>query len=463
MKKSEELFYLIQSLSKSEKRYFKLSSQGSDEAEYLLLFNAIEAQKTYDEAAIKTQFQDKAFINQLTTIKNYLKHRILQALRCYHAKISVQAELIDIIRNIEILFHKGLYTICNSELKRAEKKATHYQQDVLLFQIKDWKRKVHQATHPHDTATISHIIEAQQEALTVTQEYTNLLLVNTDPTNFSTSTKKTHQLHNSTLQTLHQFKKLLAGNRTEKARQAIESLVKEWEQHPELLKEYFARYFSVCNHHLEYLMHQKMHKEAFVRILLLKQKIETINTTSVALIKEILKLYATEIQIHQKLSDLHNSKPTIANIQAFVERHQQLIPQERWLAFRFQFALLHYQKNEDLQAHYWSQHIIDRYTKKDDPTHITNTYWLHLLIAYRRQDKPAIRTYSSDAKKHIKKSKNIESYERILFRFLSKTIDLPNDQKKAAFRQLQEDLATHTIPPTVAIHIPFEQWITGNL
>ena len=114
MKKNEELFFLIKSLSKSEKRYFKVSIPHTENAEYLQLFDAIDRQKTFDEEAIKSQFMDKAFVNQLTTIKNYLKNKIFQSLRSFHSKLSVNTELLDIIRNVEILYHKGLcYFIYN--------------------------------------------------------------------------------------------------------------------------------------------------------------------------------------------------------------------------------------------------------------------------------------------------------------------------------------------------------------
>ena len=162
MKKNEELFYLIQSLSKSEKRYFKLSITGNESVEYLQLFDAIEAQKSYNEGDIKIFFKDKAFINQLTTIKNYLKQRILQSLRNYHSKTSKNAELLDIIRNVEILFQKGQYTICQSELSRAEKKAKNFQQNMLLFHIQDWKRKVHQALYPQDFESLKTIVLTQK-------------------------------------------------------------------------------------------------------------------------------------------------------------------------------------------------------------------------------------------------------------------------------------------------------------
>ena len=70
MKPSTELFNLIQSLSKSEKRFFKLSSSLHDaEKNYLKLFDDIEKKKEYDDQEIKELFKNEKFINHLPSEK----------------------------------------------------------------------------------------------------------------------------------------------------------------------------------------------------------------------------------------------------------------------------------------------------------------------------------------------------------------------------------------------------------
>ncbi|WP_109851166.1 hypothetical protein [Aquimarina sp. AU58] len=462
MKKNEELFYLIQSLSKSEKRYFKLSTQGNESSEYLNLFDAIEAQKEYDEAQIKALFKDKAFVTQLTTIKNYLKQRILQSLRNYHSRISKNAELIDIIRNVEILFHKGQYTICLSELNRAEKKAKNFQQDVLLFHIQDWKRKVHQALYPQDFETFKTIIQKQKETLESTNEYISLLLANIDPTQFSLSHKKSVSLQNKTLKTLHKYRKQLLAKHTDKAKQTLEDLIKEWEQNPELLKEYFAMYFSVNNNLLGFLVFKKQYKEAFVRILLLKQKALAIGTTSAALIKEKLRLYNIELEIHRNLKELHTTHEIIDEIQNFIELHKTLVPNNYWLSFRFQFANIYFLKKDNKKALQWINDILNHQTKKDRKDLITYTYWLNLLVHYELGNGFTLRYLINSMKKHLKKQKNIVFYEKIVLKFLSKTVEYDVIEKRKAFAVLKEQLEEHPIPNHILGYVDFKEWMNRN-
>jgi len=73
MKPSTELFDLVKSLTKSEKRFFKLSSSlQSGEKNYLKIFYVIDRQKSYDEEAIKEQFKKETFIKHFPSEKNHL-------------------------------------------------------------------------------------------------------------------------------------------------------------------------------------------------------------------------------------------------------------------------------------------------------------------------------------------------------------------------------------------------------
>jgi len=460
MKKNEELFYLIKSLTKSEKRHFKLHAQGGESAEYLTLFNAIEAQKTYDETKIKELFKEKAFVTQLTTIKNYLKHRILQSLRTYHSRISKKAELTDIIRNVEILFHKGQYKICESELKRAEKKAKNFQHDLLLFHIQDWKRKVHQVMCPQDFETIKTIAQKQKDTLKSTTEYIDLLLANIDPTQFSLSHKKSISLQNKTLKTLHKYRKLLAKGDHAKAKRTIEELIKEWEQNPTLLKEYFTMYFSICNNLLGFLVFKKQYKEAFVRILLIKQKANEIETISAAFIKEKLRLYNIELEIHRNLKELHTTHEIIDEILNFTKNHKSLVPDNYRLSFSFQFTTIYFLKKDYKKSLHWINEILNNQTKKDRQDLITYTYWLNLLVHYELSNEFTLQYLIDTIKKRIKKSKNIAPYEKVVLKFLSKTVAFSDTDKRKAFNDLKEQLQEYPIPEHVLGYVDFNEWIS---
>ncbi|MCO6481152.1 MAG: hypothetical protein J5I62_00015 [Flavobacteriales bacterium] len=143
MKPSNELFDLIKSLTKSEKRFFKLhSSLQSGEKNYLRIFDAVDRQKEYDEEAIKKQFAKETFVRHFPSEKNHLYKLILKALRAFHAESSITGVLKQHINNIEILFGKALYEEANKVLVRAKRIAREHERFYLWFELLAWEKNL---------------------------------------------------------------------------------------------------------------------------------------------------------------------------------------------------------------------------------------------------------------------------------------------------------------------------------
>jgi len=141
MKPSTELFDLIKSLSKSEKRFFKLSSSlQTGEKNYLKIFDYIEKQREYDEEALKNSFKNEIFIKHLPSEKNHLYKLVLKSLRGYHGDSSISSQLKQEIKNVEILYKKALYKECNKFLKRAKKLAKEHEKFYYWFELISWEK-----------------------------------------------------------------------------------------------------------------------------------------------------------------------------------------------------------------------------------------------------------------------------------------------------------------------------------
>ncbi|MBS1494033.1 MAG: hypothetical protein JST55_11000 [Bacteroidetes bacterium] len=113
MKASLNLYNLIKSLTKSEKRYFNLNYlQKSDDKNYGKLFKEIELQSVkvkYDEEEIKRKFKNELFIKQLTFTKNYLHNLIVKSLISFYSKNNLESELYNLILASKIFFKKSLF------------------------------------------------------------------------------------------------------------------------------------------------------------------------------------------------------------------------------------------------------------------------------------------------------------------------------------------------------------------
>jgi tetratricopeptide (TPR) repeat protein len=143
MKPSSELFDLIKSLTKSEKRFFKLSSslQAGDK-NYLKIFDFIDKSEYYDEEELKELYKKETFIRHLPSEKNHLYKLILKSLRGFYADNSVNSILKEEIKNIEILYKKALFKECKKFLKRAKTMAREYEKFYYWFELIAWEKSL---------------------------------------------------------------------------------------------------------------------------------------------------------------------------------------------------------------------------------------------------------------------------------------------------------------------------------
>lgn len=168
MKPSNELHDLIKSLTKSEKRFFKLhSSLQAGDKNYLRIFDAIDKQKVYDEEAIKKQFAKETFIKHLPSEKNHLYKLILKALRAFHAESSVSGILKQEIKNIEILYQKALYTECNKLLHRAKRIARDNERFYYWFELLNWEKMLLEEAYESGefTKDLDALIEEERDVI----------------------------------------------------------------------------------------------------------------------------------------------------------------------------------------------------------------------------------------------------------------------------------------------------------
>ncbi|MBL7975243.1 MAG: hypothetical protein JNJ85_10040, partial [Candidatus Kapabacteria bacterium] len=111
-KENDELFELIHSLSKAERRYFKLHFEGnahSDVQKYTRLFDAIAAMNVFDKSALEKKFKGEQIIKYYSKTKAYMVDAILDALRAFRRGQSPVDDINLQAANIRILIAKGLH------------------------------------------------------------------------------------------------------------------------------------------------------------------------------------------------------------------------------------------------------------------------------------------------------------------------------------------------------------------
>lgn len=144
-KVSNHLFELIKSLTKSEKRYFKLFSSRhtiGEENGYLKLFDFIDQMDSYQEDLIYMHFKGQALLNKFSITKARLYSNILRGLDSFYASTSLDAQLYRSMHSADILYDKGLYKQCEKILISAEKQAVKNERFTLLLEIKQKQKRL---------------------------------------------------------------------------------------------------------------------------------------------------------------------------------------------------------------------------------------------------------------------------------------------------------------------------------
>lgn len=140
---NDHLFQLIKSLSKAEKRSFKIyaTRNNSEDAKFLQLFDAIDRAKEFDEEVMISKIKDlnKA---QLSNLKAHLYKQILVALRLNYINHNIDIQLREQIDYARILYDKGLYIQSLKVLEKAKQQSLQNSRIPLTAEILGFEKMI---------------------------------------------------------------------------------------------------------------------------------------------------------------------------------------------------------------------------------------------------------------------------------------------------------------------------------
>lgn len=158
---NDELYQLIQTLEKAEKRNFKLfvtrnSSDG--DLKIIQLFDLMDKMEEYDEVLLlkKGQALKK---QQLPNLKAHLFRQILASLRILKDEHNIEGQLHQNLEYAKILYDKGLYQQSLKLLERIKETCKYYFQNTFLLQTLIFEKKI-------ESLHITRSIHNRAEALT---------------------------------------------------------------------------------------------------------------------------------------------------------------------------------------------------------------------------------------------------------------------------------------------------------
>ena len=177
----DNLFLLVKSLTKSEKRQFKLyvGRLGvNSDSKFLNLFNILEKSSKYDES----QILKKSFIKkqQLANVKTHLYKQILISLKLNPSHQNVRSQIREQLDFASILYHKGLYKQSLKILDKAKDMAVANEEKNLAYEIVELEKIVEAQYITRSIGTRADELTTQAESLSelnlITSKLSNLSL-----------------------------------------------------------------------------------------------------------------------------------------------------------------------------------------------------------------------------------------------------------------------------------------------
>lgn len=135
---------LIKSLSKSEKRSFKLyanRTQSKSSAKFIDLFDVLDKLETYDEPAIYKKIAGMT-ATQLSNTKRHLNKQILVSLRLLHIPKNIDIQIHEQLDFARIMYGKGMYLESLKILDRVKETAIRHHKDILLLEILEFQKLI---------------------------------------------------------------------------------------------------------------------------------------------------------------------------------------------------------------------------------------------------------------------------------------------------------------------------------
>lgn len=492
MKVTDDLFQLIKSLEPSEKRYFKVFAtmhiKGSDNNKYVMLFDAIDNQQEYNETEIRKQFQKEKFLNQLHVAKNYLYNTILKSLRLYHSEKSKLNELIDILRDVQILYEKSLFKQCRKLLDKAKKIAYTYEKHSQILAVLDWE-KILARTSSYADIEEKGLLEFYNEHYETTEKLNNineywkltmksfLLRKKQGEIRDKTELKKFNQIINHPLLKsedkattflsktfYHNIKGLYYLTNKDYKNLLIQclKLVELLEANPLLMKEdnYIASLYNLLLVQIEL----KKYDDALATI----KKLRNLETKSPTMQARIfVTSYDTELNLYLRTGDFDKGILLIREIEEGLKKFKDKVNKESEVLFAYNIAYLLFGIMDYENSLKWINKIInDRELNiREDIQCFARI--LNLLVHYELGNYDLIEYIMKSTRRYLSNKNKLNKFELITLSYIRKLINgKTKDDKIFIFKEWKKELnkiSDDILEIKAFEYFDFISWIECNI
>lgn len=490
---STQLFDLIQTLNKSEKRYFKLhcSKYKGEDNHYRKVFDAIDKQETYDENTLKQKFHKEKFVKQFHVMKNYLYNLILDSLWAYHVGKNKKQQIGEWIVKSDILSEKGLFQQALKFLQKAAKTAEEYEnfESCLLIYKRLKLLYIRKIDAEHFEKRLNEYIEKERWAV---RQISNLMEYEWLSNETFKLYHRTHLARNAHDEAAYQ--RLLVNPLLQKSETAYSNLAKLhffnikslcletvgdlegscesrrqmvefFEANPDLIQHSFVNYLVSLNN----LLHNYNELRDYPHFFQILDKIKVVDQKikrPLSQVEELLIFRSTTAMVFNALvknGRFDEALQMIGGIEANLEKFGNKLNEAFRYPFYYFFAYTHFAIGNYHQCLQYLEHIIHNNNLTFNRELFRFGRILHLIAHYELDNWEILPSIIRSTQRYLSQLQQPYDSEKIILNFLKKT---PYADRRGAFLQLAQKLEELKENPrfqTEFRHFDYFAWVRGHI
>lgn len=465
---SPALYELIKSLTKSEKRYFKIYASRHTIGEVnngIRIFDFIDQQEEFDEEDLYTHFKGEAFLNQFPITKNRLYEQIISALDAFHAKNDIDAQLYTMLHAIKILYSKGLYDHANREIKKTKRLAKKHNKIAILLQIANEEKRIIE-TRGYQNANYETLKLHAEESIDLTHQqdfYNNLWLVKSQ---LFVRLNQTGQVRSK--EDVFEYEKIYDAYKAIKQpknisfenqyliyhfKSAYYFAILEHENSLNMLKEnlshfkknngqfkkYPNQYFSILTNiiHLEAKNGNNNAIHTYLNELKALPNALKSNLTEDLAIKLFSSINSIELKILNHEGNFDKAIALAPEIKKGMEQYNAELTPSRKAYLAFNMSIAYFGKDEFNQSLKWINLILNSKELDQKEDIVSFAHLVNLLIHFELKNNILLPYAIKNTKRFLSKRKRTFKFETIFLKHLTK---ISNAQDKYEIEQLLQNI-----------------------
>lgn len=476
---TDPLFQLIKSISKSEKRNFKLYANrisSEKETKFLQLFDVLDRMDEYNELIILKKAKDIKQ-SQLPNLKAHLYKQLLTSLRLTQVNHDISINIREQIDHAKVLYNKGLYQQSLRILDKTKILARKNKKNILVFEIIQFEKLI-------ESQYITKSIENRAEE--ITQEASEICNTMNGVVVFSNMSIRLYGLYlkvgyvrnESDLLMVQEFFNTHLGSHDIQSLSFFEKLylyqsyvwyylilqdfllcykyAQKWVDlfltNPEMINIHTDLYLKGLNNVLVALFYTN-HVSTFKKNLRLLRKLEKedqFKHNSNLNILLHLFLYMHRINRHFMDGTFNKGIHLISKIENFLEENKFGMDNHRALVFYYKIACLYFGNGQYKEAIKYLNRISDvRDTNLRGDIHCFGRI-LNLISHYELENTELLEYQIRSTYRFLAKMDDLQEVQKYILRFLRKLSSISPDQ-------LTDELKKSRIELQKWVNDPFEK------